>query len=59
MGSAGIAGNTGTLGGSAPEWLKLQGDNVAALKGAGWSECKGKGKTGKSKTGGEGKGWDN
>ena len=41
-----------------PEWFKLQGGNVAALKGADWNNYKGKGKKGKGKKGqGKGKGW--
>ena len=34
-----------------PEWLKLQGGNVAVLKGAYWNGYKGKGKKGKGKKG--------
>ena len=43
-----------------PEWLELQNGgsaNVAALKGAGWQQPKGKGKNGKGEKGGQGKGW--
>ena len=43
-----------------PEWLKLQGGNVAALKGGEGYNGKGKGKKGKGKKGqGTGKGWWN
>lgn len=42
-----------------PEWLKLQGGSVAALKGAGWYNGKGKGKKGKGKKDTKGKGWNN